>query len=148
MLVRDLMQREVATLRVSDTLGLADDIMQLGRIRHLPVLSAGVVVGIVSQRDLYRAAVSSMLQMQRSAEREWLAKIPVQAVMSPNVITVAPGNTMQVAVELMLQHRIGCLPVVEHGKLVGLVSESDCLRYLARVLGISEEKAGLPELPQ
>jgi CBS domain-containing membrane protein len=148
MLVRDLMQREVATLRVSDTLGLADDIMQLGRIRHLPVLSAGVVVGIVSQRDLYRAAVSSMLQMQRSAEREWLAKVPVQAVMSPNVITVAPGNTMQVAVELMLQHRIGCLPVVEHGKLVGLVSESDCLRYLARVLGISEEKAGLPELPQ
>jgi CBS domain-containing protein len=148
MLVRDLMQREVATLRVSDTLGLADDIMELGRIRHLPVLSAGVVVGIVSQRDLYRAAVSSMLQMQRSAEREWLAKVPVQAVMSPNVITVAPGNTMQVAVELMLQHRIGCLPVVEHGKLVGLVSESDCLRYLARVLGISEEKAGLPELPQ
>jgi CBS domain-containing membrane protein len=148
MLVRDLMQREVVTLKVNDSLGLADDIMQLGRIRHMPVLLSGVVVGIVSQRDLYRAAVSSVLQLQRSAEREWLASIPVRNVMSPNVITVAPDETIHAAVELMLRHRIGCLPVVEHGKLVGLVSETDCLRCLARVLGISEEKAGLPELPQ
>jgi len=48
----------------------------------------------------------------------------------------------------MLRHRIGCLPVVEHGKLVGLVSETDCLRHLARLLDIAEEKAGLPELQQ
>ena len=148
MLIRDVMQRDVATLRVTDTLGLADDIMELGRIRHLPVVSGGVVVGIVSQRDLYRAAVSSMLQMPRSEEREWLGKIPVVNVMSSNVVTVAPDATMHMAVELMLSNRIGCLPVVEHGKLVGLVSETDCLRYLAHVLGISEEKAGLPELSQ
>ena len=48
----------------------------------------------------------------------------------------------------MLAHRIGCLPVVEHGKLVGLVSETDCLRHLAHVLGISEQKDRLPELSQ
>jgi len=148
MLVSDLMQREVVTLRASESLGLAEDIMQLARIRHLPVLSAGVVVGIVSQRDLYRAAVSSMLQLQRSAEREWLASVPVRAVMSPNVITAAPEDSVHSAVELMLRHRIGCLPVVEHGKLVGLVSETDCLHHLARLLGIAEEKAGLPELQQ
>ncbi len=148
MLVRDLMQRDVATLRVTDTLGLADDIMELGRIRHLPVVSADVVVGVVSQRDLFRAAVSSMLQMPRSQEREWLGKIPLVSVMSPNVITVAADAPVHTAVELMLSNRIGCLPVLEHGKLVGLVSETDCLRYLSRVLGISEEKAGLPELPQ
>ena len=148
MLIRDLMQREVVTLRASDNLGLAEDIMQLGRIRHLPVLSAGVVVGIVSQRDLYRAAVSSMLQLQPSAEREWLASVPVRAVMSANVITAAPDDTVHTAVELMLRHRIGCLPIVEHGKLVGLVSETDCLRHLARLFGVAEEKAGLPELQQ
>jgi|SRR5262245_26372160 len=148
MLIRNLMQREVVTLRAGDSLGLAEDLMQLGRIRHLPVLSAGIVVGIVSQRDLYRAAVSSMLELQRSAEREWLASVPVRAVMSANVITAAPDDTVHTAVELMLRHRIGCLPVVEHGKLVGLVSETDCLRHLARVLGVAEEKAGLPELQQ
>jgi CBS domain-containing protein len=148
MLVRDLMQREVATLKAGESLGLAEDIMHLGRIRHLPVVSAGVLVGIVSQRDLYRAAMSSMLRMRRSTEREWLASIPVRAVMSTDLVTVAPDDTIHAAVEAMLRHRIGCVPVVEHGKLVGLVSETDCLRYLARVLGISEEKAGLPELPQ
>ena len=148
MLIRDLMQQEVVTLRAGDSLGLAEDIMQLGRIRHLPVLSAGVVVGIVSQRDLYRAAVSSVLQFRRSAEREWLGSVPVRAVMSANVITAAPDDTVHTAVELMLRHRIGCLPVVEHGKLVGLISETDCLRHLACVLGVAEEKAGLPELQQ
>ena len=148
MLVRDLMQREVATLKASESLGIAEDIMQLGRIRHLPVVSAGVVVGIVSQRDLYRAAASCMLQLRRSREREWLASIPVRAVMTTNVITMAPDDTIHDAVELMLRHRIGCVPVVEDGKLVGLVSETDCLRYLARVLDVSEEKAGLPELRQ
>jgi CBS domain-containing membrane protein len=148
MLIRDVMQAEVATLRADDTLDLASDIMELGRIRHLPVVSANVVVGVVSQRDLYRAAVSSLLELRSSAQRDWLAKIPVRSVMATEVHTVAPGDSVHVAVERMLQHRIGCLPVVEHGKLVGLVSETDLLRYLGRVLGISEAKSGLPELPQ
>ena len=148
MLIRDVMQTEVATLRVDDTLDLASDIMELGRIRHLPVLSAGVVVGVVSQRDLYRAAVSSLLELRSSAQRDWLAKIPVRTVMATSVQTVAPTDSVHDAVELMLRHRIGCLPVVEHGTLVGLVSETDLLRHLGRVLGISETKLGLPELPQ
>jgi CBS domain-containing protein len=148
MLVRDLMQRDVVTLKLGDSLGLAEDIMELGRIRHLPVTSGGVVVGVVSQRDLYRAAVSSMLRMSRSAERQWLAEIPVHNVMSDDVYTIEPDASVQRAVDVMLTRRIGCLPVVEHGKLVGLLSETDCLRYLARVLSISEAKEGLPELPQ
>jgi CBS domain-containing protein len=68
--------------------------------------------------------------------------------MSSKVVTVAPDASIHTAIELMLSHRIGCLPVVEHGKLVGLVSETDCLRHLARVFGISDGKADLPELPQ
>jgi CBS domain-containing protein len=148
MLIRDLMQRDVVTLRVTDTLGLADDIMELGRIRHLPVLAGDTVVGIVSQRDLYRAAVSSMLQMSRAAERDWLSTVPVRSVMSPTVSAITPDASVREAVELMLARRIGCLPVIEQGRLVGLVSETDCLRHLAQVLGISEEKGGLPELAQ
>src|SRR5262245_12392577 len=148
MLVRDLMQRDVVTLKLGDSLGLAEDIMELGRIRHLPVTSGGVVVGVVSQRDLYRAAVSSMLRMSRSAERQWLAEIPVHNVMSDDVYTIEPDASVQRAVDVMLARRIGCLPVVEHGKLVGLLRETDCLRYLARVLGISEAKAGPQRLPQ
>jgi CBS domain-containing membrane protein len=147
MYVRDLMQREVATLEASDRLDLADDIMRLGRIRHLPILSGGRLVGILSQRDLFRAAVSCVLQLARPAEREWLGAVPVAAVMTPNVFTVGPETSVRRAVALMIDRKIGCLPVVDRGQLVGLVSETDCLRYLAHVLDIAEEKELLPELP-
>jgi CBS domain-containing membrane protein len=147
MLVRDLMQTEVATLKVNDSLGLADDIMQLGRIRHLPVVSAeNKVVGIVSQRDLFRAAVSSVLGMRKATEREWLGRIPVRDVMTGRVATVPPTAPVRQAVEIMLEKRIGCLPVVENEVLVGLISESDFLRLLARVLEIPDVKEQLPEL--
>ena len=144
--VRDLMQSEVATLKASDSLGLADDIMQLGRIRHLPVLLGDRLVGIVSQRDLFRAAVSSVLSMRKSTEREWLAGISVHEVMTKPVITIEPQVSIRQAVELMVEARVGCLPVVLEGKLVGLLSETDCLRYLARVLALPELKERLPEL--
>jgi len=132
--VRDLMRREVVTLYADDTLDLADGIMRLGRIRHLPVVSGDRVVGVVSQRDLFRAAVSSLLQLGGEAERKWLAGIPVKAVMTANVFTVAPSESLHAAVRTMIDKRIGCLPVVEHGKLVGLLSESDCLLHLAELL--------------
>jgi CBS domain-containing protein len=144
--VRDLMQPDVATLNATDTLGLADDIMQLGRIRHLPVVSGDRVVGIVSQRDLLRAAVSSVLRLRKAFEREWLAGIPVREVMTHPVITVEPRASIRSAVRLMLDERVGCLPVLEDGKLVGLLSETDCLRYLTHVLEPPEQKASLPEL--
>ncbi len=148
MYVRDLMQSEVVTLNAADTLDLADDIMRLGRIRHMPVTANGKLVGILSQRDLFRAAISCVLQLRPAAEREWLAKISVHEVMTKKVFTIAPTATIHEAVQKLLDKRIGCLPVVEHGKLVGLLSESDCMRHLARLLDISDVKQHLPELPQ
>jgi acetoin utilization protein AcuB len=141
------MEREVVTLEACDSLDLADDIMRLGRIRHMPVLSEGRVVGILSQRDLFRAGLSSVLLPRPSTEREWLAKIPVQQVMTVHVFTVGPDTPIRAAVGTMIDKRIGCLPVIENGKLVGILSESDCLRYLARLLDVSEVKERLPELP-
>jgi CBS domain-containing membrane protein len=147
MIVRDLMESDVVSLDASDKLDLADDIMRLGRIRHMPVVAKGKLVGILSQRDLFRAGISSALNFRVSAERKWLAKIAVREVMTRDVVTVSPDTAVRDAVEQMLERRIGCLPVVAKGKLVGLLSESDCLRYLARLLEISEAKQRLPELP-
>jgi CBS domain-containing membrane protein len=147
MLVRELMEREVTTLEVGDRLDLAQDIMQLGRIRHLPVVSRGRLVGILSHRDLLRAGLSSLLQLPRREEREWLATVAVNAVMTTNVFTVAPDATVRSAVETMLHKKIGCLPVVEDGTLVGLLSETDCLRHLIHVFDIAETKARLAPLP-
>jgi CBS domain-containing protein len=145
--VGDVMQQEVVTLGLSDHLDIADDIMRLGRIRHLPVVSEGRLVGILSQRDLFRAALSSLLQLGYAAEREWLGKVSVRAVMTPTVVTVTPVQSVRAALDLMIERKIGCLPVVEGGRLVGLLTETDCLRCLAHVLDIAEVRERLPELP-
>ena len=140
------MERDVLTLEACDSLDLASDLMQLGRIRHMPIVRKGQLVGILSQRDLFRAACSSVLHFRPAAEREWLAKIAVQEVMTQPVFTVGPDAMLRDAVATMIEKRIGCMPVVVDGRLIGLLSESDCMRHLARLLEISEVKQDLPEL--
>jgi CBS domain-containing membrane protein len=134
--VRDLMERDIVTLKETDSLDIADDVMRLGRIRHMPVVAAGDrLVGILSQRDLFRAGISSVLQFRHSLEKEWLAKIPVEDAMSREVIVTSPDTSVSNAVRLMIEMKIGCLPVVdEEGTLVGLLSETDCLHYLLKLL--------------
>lgn len=135
--VEDIMVREVISLAADEALDLADDIMRLGRIRHMPVVADDRVVGILSQRDLFRAAISSVLQFKPGPQRDWLAKIQVREVMTAEVHTVTESTTVADAIDLMVQLRIGCLPVVggsSGGELVGLVSETDCLRLLGRLL--------------
>ena len=138
--VNDLMQKEVATLGAADHLDLADDIMGLGRIRHLPVLDAGKVVGILSQRDLFRASISSVLQFRRTTEREWLAKISVREVMVKPVVTIGSHEPIRNAVKLMIDKKLGCLPVVDNGKLAGLLSETDLLNHLVRLIDRDESE--------
>jgi CBS domain-containing protein len=145
MYVRDFMRTEVVTLDASDHLDVADGIMRLGRIRHLPVVSGSHVVGIVSERDLLRAAVSSLLQLGRESEQDWLAKVSVRSVMTTKVFTIPPSASLRSAVKIMAEKKIGCLPVVDDGRLVGLVSESDCLAHLGHLLEIADMKDGLPE---
>jgi CBS domain-containing membrane protein len=138
MRVRDFMSREVVTLDATEHLDVAEDIMRFGRIHHVPVLSGGRLVGILSQGDLFRAAASSMLALEREAQREWIANISVSDVMTATVTSVEPDAPLRRAAELMLIEKIGCLPVMEHGKLVGLISETDCLRLLVALLASRE----------
>lgn len=136
-----VMRTELVTLASDERLDVASDIMTLGRIRHIPVVRGTEVVGILTQRDLYRAAISSALDLRPAAEREWLAKIPVAEVMTRPVVTAPPDLPVRDAVRLMLERRIGCLPIVRSGQLVGLVSESDCLALLARLLAPAPRSA-------
>jgi CBS domain-containing protein len=128
LMVRELMVTPVSTLRRNDTLDLADDLMSLGRIRHLPVLDEGRVVGVVSQRDLFRSALAVALGYGERAQKTLLKTLPVKEVMSEPAITIAPDATIQEATRLMLEHKIGCLPVVEGHTLVGIITETDLLR--------------------
>ena len=128
--VKEIMTTDVSTLGRNDTLDLADDMMTLERIRHLPVLDEGRVVGVVSQRDLFRSALAAALGYGENAQKRLLRTIRVKEVMSEPPMTVSPEATAKEAIRLMLEHKIGCLPVVEGHTLVGMVTETDILRYV------------------
>jgi len=128
--VRDLMSDEVVTLARNDALTIADDVMKLGRIRHMPVLDddTGEVVGIVSQRDLFRTALARAIGYGERAQDRLLAQLLVKEVMTMNVITIDPDAKLGDAAKLMLDRKVGCLVVVENGRLVGILTDSDFLR--------------------
>lgn len=135
MQVKDFMQRQVVTLGLEDSLDVAEDIMTLGRVRHLPVVAGeSRLVGLVTQRDLLRASVASVLKLGRAVEHDWLKAIPVRVVMTTEIETASPSDSLKSAVDDMISKKIGCLPVVENGKLLGLLTETDCLQVLASAL--------------
>lgn len=141
MTVRDLMQADVVTLDVKDHLDVAEKLMHVGHLRHIPVLQDGQLVGVVSQRDLFQAAISTSLDLGSRAQQEWLATISLRDVMSKTLLTVAPQASLAEAVKVMLDNRIGCLPVVDGGRLVGMLSETDCLRHLGQLLAGAAPKS-------
>jgi CBS domain-containing protein len=130
--VKDLMTREVATLELNDKLRIADDVMKLGRIRHMPVLDeAKAIVGIISQRDLFRGALARCIGYGEYAQQKLLDQIVVKEIMSQNVATVAPDAPLQEAARLMLERKIGCVVVAEAGRLAGILTESDFVKIYA-----------------
>lgn len=133
MRVSDLMTHEVATLQRNDKLSIADNVMRLGRIRHLPVIDEdGELVGIVSQRDLFRGALVKAFGYGSTAQKRVMDTIVVKEVMATEVQTATPQMSLKDAARVMSEKKIGCLPVVEDGKLVGIVTEGDFVAFLAR----------------
>lgn len=132
--VRDVMSREVATLKRNDELSLADDLMRLGRIRHLPVLDDDTdeLVGILSQRDLFAGALVRAFGYGADAQRRVLKTLPVKEVMSTDPLTTTPEASLEDVAKLMLERKIGCLPVVEGAKLVGILTEADFVELVAK----------------
>ncbi len=131
--IRDIMIAEVTTLQRNDSLQLVKDIMTLGRVRHFPVMEDDKVVGVVSQRDLYKASLGSVMKYGEKAQRAFLEGIVVKEVMSDPPITIAPHASVQEAARLMMEKKVGCLPVLEGAKLVGIVTETDMLKLVAEM---------------
>jgi CBS domain-containing protein len=136
MRVRDLMSTGVIALRVGDTLQRADLEMKFAKIRHLPVLDEhGRVLGILSDRDLLRA-------FGASDEKT----LPVTSVMTTQVITVSAGEPAAHAAEMLLENKIGALPVLDEAdRVVGIISAADFLRVAAIALN-SPSACLTPEL--
>jgi CBS domain-containing membrane protein len=132
--VRDVMTADPTTLKRNDKLTLADDIMRLGRVRHLPVLDDDdkTLVGIVTQRDLFRDALAQALGYGKHAQRKILDTLAVKEVMATDVVTTGPETSLVEAARILTERKIGCLPVVENGRLVGILTEGDFVALVAR----------------
>ena len=131
MTVKEVMVKEIATLDVNDELSLANDIMRLGRIRHLPVVHGGRLAGIISERDLFRSSLAQALGYGGQASRDLMKTLHIKDIMVKAVTTISPDAKLCEAVRLMMNKKIGCLPVVEGDHLVGLITETDImLQYL------------------
>jgi acetoin utilization protein AcuB len=115
MQVGGYMSRQPVTISPQDTLAEAEEKMRGRGCRRLPVVEAGVLTGIISDRDL-------------GPHRGHLAETRVTAAMTENPITVTSTSPMRDAVLCMLEHKIDSLPVVDDGKLVGIVTTSDVLK--------------------
>ena len=130
--VRDAMSRVVRTVERNDQLALADKLMSEERIRHLPVLDEdGIVCAVVSQRDLFRGALLRALGYGGRAEESMLRQVVVKEAMSEAVHTTGPDAPLAEAARVMVERRIGCLPVVDGEKLVGILTETDVVRLVA-----------------
>jgi acetoin utilization protein AcuB len=132
--VADRMARDIVFVREHESLRRVAELLHEKGIRHLPVLAElENLVGIVTDRDI-KLAMPSPLFGQDADWQGLFEEVAVSRVMAKDLITVSPDALMQEAVSLMIAHRVGCLPVVEEGSLVGLLTETDAMRHCIEVI--------------
>jgi acetoin utilization protein AcuB len=151
MLVKHRMTPDPVSVPADATLGDALRVMRARRVRHLPVLEGGEVVGMISDRDL-RLAMPSPLGMESPEDVATVESTPVADVMARGAITVGPFDTVEDAAVMMRRHRVGSLPVVDAaGRLLGILTETDILQAFVEMLTASGPSSrleiSLPDRP-
>lgn len=131
-LVSNWMTLDPVTIGPQVTLPEAQKLMQDRKIRRLPVIDRGKLVGIVTLGDLRGAEPSDANTLSIFEAHYLLAKLTIEKIMTWEPITIRPDATVQQAAQIMLEHKIGGLPVVDNDKLVGIITESDIFRVLAQ----------------
>lgn len=142
MLVSKRMQKDPITIRKDDSLRFAADLLKEKRIRMLPVVDGRKLIGLVTDRDVRQAQASSATSLEVRELFYLLEKVKVAEIMTKNVITIAPGATIEDTAMIIHDNKIGGLPVVdEKGDLLGIISETDVLEVFLEVMGVSEESS-------
>ena len=133
MKVIDVMTKEPLTIAPGETIGQADELMSENNIRQIPVVSGRDLVGIVTDRDIRSFLSSSLLGDPEARER--VLRATVRDVMTTAPIFVSPNDDLEEAVELLIEEKIGGIPVVDESEgLVGIVTYIDLLRcFLNRI---------------
>jgi acetoin utilization protein AcuB len=130
MQVREIMATNIEVVDRNDNLQTVEERMATKHLRHLPVLEQGEIVGLVTQRDLFKAAQSSAMRYGEKAQQAYLRSVRVKEIMTYPVVTMPPDTSVTAAADMMITKGIGCLPVVENQQLIGMVTKTDLLRCL------------------
>ncbi len=131
-LVRDWMTPRPITIDPRTTLPEAHKLMKQSRIRRLPIVDHGKVVGILTLGDIREASPSDAISLSIFELNFLLARLTVDHIMTRDPVTVSPATTIRQAAQLLLEYKIGGLPVVEGEELVGIITESDIFRVLVQ----------------
>jgi len=130
--VRDLMTDRVFSVEPDEDLARLAELMDEIRVRHVPVVDEDkILVGLVSQRDLIRSVMFAASDLPLAEMRELLEVAEVRSIMTTGVETIEADADIEEAAQVMLENKMGCLPVVEGGRLTGILTEADFVKYVA-----------------
>lgn len=144
MRVEELMTSKVFTVAPHDMVDRVFFLIHYEKVRHLPVVEKGKVVGIVSDRDMYKAlgpkSNSNAIESNKTGTELHVIPKKVQNIMHRGVITVSPETLVSDAAALMAENRIGALPVINNNKLVGILSSTDILNVFSKLEHAKEKR--------
>lgn len=133
MMIRELMTGGLITVRPETSVQQARDLLAKERIRHLPVTGpGGVLAGIVTDRDIRLNLPSRATSLSAQEITHLLSRLTVGEIMTRSVVTIGPDRPAREGAQLMLDHKIGALPVLDDGHLIGIITETDIVRAFVR----------------
>ena len=139
MLVRDIMTKNVITITSDTPVFEAEQLMVFHRFERLPVVDKGKLSGLVTKDNLLKASPSNATTFSRGELYYLLSKLTVKEIMTKNVLTVPPDTTVEQAAAIAQKNKVGCLPVIQGSKIVGIVTTNDFFyQILNPLLGIGE----------
>lgn len=142
LIVRQWMTKQLVTVEADALVAEAWRVMQRRRIRHLPVRDRGKLVGIISDRDVRLAFPAPAADMELGERRAVWERLRAWQIMSRVLVTVAADVPMERAARTLLRYRIGGLPVMADGRLVGIITETDFLRAFVAMRKVHPAPAG------
>jgi acetoin utilization protein AcuB len=128
------MTSEVTTVGVDEPIKRAWQLVEERRLRRFPVMKGDELVGIITDRDLRNATASSVVLTEKKYHDFLLDTVKVESVMTADPRTVSPDTDLKDAAKLILELKVGGLPVVENGRLVGIIAETDLIEMLVELL--------------
>jgi len=132
--VRDRMTTDVVAVGMSDPIRKVWELSEEKELRRFPVVEGGRVVGIVTDRDIRDATDSSVVLTEKKYHDFLLDTVKVESVMTPDPATVTPDMPLVEAARMILELKVGGLPVVENGRLTGIITETDLIAMLIEML--------------